>query len=65
MDNSEGKELLRKVIITGAMASILSEDSFQVFHYKLLSYLGAHGHQWARERGLDLIGKNPHNGHGA
>ena len=56
-DNSQGKELLRRVIITEAMASILSEDSYQVLHYKLLSYLGEHGHLWAKERGLDLIGK--------
>jgi hypothetical protein len=55
-DNSKGKELLRRVIITEAMASILSEDSFQVFHYKLLSYLGEQGNRWAKERGLDLIG---------
>ncbi len=57
-DNSKGKELLRRVIITEAMASILSQDSYQVFHYKLLSFLGQYGHTWARERGLDLIGKN-------
>jgi len=56
-DNCIGKELLRRVIITEAMASILSEDSFMVFHYKLLSYLGQHGYQWAREQRLDLIGK--------
>ena len=56
-DNSKGKELLRRVIITEAMASILSEDSFQVFHYKLLSYLGEEGTKWAKERRLDLIGR--------
>lgn len=56
-DNSKGRELLRRVIITEAMASILSEDSYQIFHYKLLSYLGEHGHRWAKERGLDLIGR--------
>lgn len=58
VDNCKGKELLKRVIITEAMASILSEDSFKVFHYKLLSYLGEHGHQWAKEQRLDLIGKN-------
>ncbi len=56
-DNSKGKELLRRVIITEAMASVLSEDTFQVFHYKLLAYLGEEGTKWARERRLDLIGK--------
>lgn len=61
-DNSKGKELLRRVIITEAMASILSQDSYQVFHYKLLAYLGAHGPQWAKERGLDLIGRSLDNG---
>lgn len=58
-DNSKGKELLRRVIITEAMSSILSEDSFQILHYKLLSYLGEYGHRWAKERGLDLIGNSP------
>ncbi len=58
VDNCIGKELLRRVIITEAMASILSEDTFLVFHYKLLSFLGEHGYQWAREQKLDLIGKN-------
>ena len=58
VDNCMGKELLKRVIITEAMASILSEDTFKVFHYKLLSYLGEHGRQWAREQQLDLIGKN-------
>jgi hypothetical protein len=57
VDNCIGKELLRRVIITEAMASILSEDTFTVFHYKLLSYLGQDGYKWAREQGLDLIGK--------
>ena len=57
-DNCKGKELLRRVIITEAMASILSEDTFQVFHYKLLSYLGEQGTLWAKERQLDLIGKS-------
>ena len=61
-DNSKGKELLKRVIITEAMASILSEDSYQVFHYKLLAYLGQLGHQWAKERGLDMIGRNAENG---
>jgi len=56
-DNCKGKELLRRVIITEAMASILSEDTFKVFHYKLLAYLGVHGQQWAKEQQLDLIGK--------
>ena len=56
-DNCKGKELLRRVIITEAMSSILSEDTFQVFHYKLLSYLGEDGSRWAKERQLDLIGK--------
>jgi hypothetical protein len=59
VDNCTGKELLRRVIITEAMASILSEDTFLVFHYKLLSYLGEHGYRWAREQKLDLIGKGP------
>jgi hypothetical protein len=58
VDNCRGKELLRRVIITEGMASILSEDTYQIFHYKLLCYLGPHGHQWAREYGLDLIGKS-------
>lgn len=56
VDNCTGKELLRRVIITEAMTSILSEDSFQVLHYKLLSYLGVHGNEWAKEEKLDLIG---------
>jgi hypothetical protein len=46
------------VIITEAMASILSDDEFKVFHYKLLSYLGEHGYKWAKEQQLDLIGRN-------
>ncbi len=58
VDNCKGKELLRRVIITEAMASILSEDTFKVFHYKLLSYLGEHGYKWAKEQQLDLIGRN-------
>ena len=57
VDNCIGKELLRRVIITEAMASILSEDTYLVFHYKLLSYLGEHGYKWAKEQQLDLIGK--------
>jgi hypothetical protein len=58
VDNCKGKELLKRVIITEAMASILSEDTFRIFHYKLLSYLGEHGQKWAREQQLDLIGKS-------
>ncbi len=58
VDNCMGKELLRRVIITEAMSSILSEDSFMVFHYKLLSYLGEHGREWAKEQHLDLIGRS-------
>ncbi len=58
VDNCIGKELLRRVIITEAMASILSEDTFMIFHYKLLSYLGEHGYKWAKEQQVDLIGKN-------
>lgn len=58
VDNCRGKELLRRVIITEGMASILTEDTFRIFHYKLLSYLGEQGRQWAREQQLDLIGKN-------
>jgi hypothetical protein len=58
VDNCKGKELLRRVIITEAMGSILSEDTFKVFHYKLLSYLGEHGTKWAKEQQLDLIGRN-------
>lgn len=58
VDNCIGKELLQRVIITEAMASILSEDSFLVFHYKVLSYLGEHGYKWAREQQLDMIGRN-------
>ena len=58
VDNCIGKELLRRVIITEAMASILSEDTYLVFHYKLLSYLGEHGYQWAKEQQMDLIGKD-------
>jgi hypothetical protein len=58
VDNCIGKELLRRVIITEAMASILSEDTYMVFHYKLLSYLGEYGYKWAREQKMDLIGKN-------
>jgi hypothetical protein len=57
VDNCMGKELLRRVIITEAMASILSQDTFMAFHYKLLSYLGEQGYKWAREEKLDLIGK--------
>ena len=57
VDNCIGKELLRRVIITEAMASILSEDTYLVFHYKFLSYLGEHGYKWAKEQQLDLIGK--------
>ena len=56
VDNCTGKELLRRVIITEAIASILSQDSFQVLHYKLLSYLGVHGSEWAKQEKLDLIG---------
>ncbi len=56
VDDCIGKELLKRVIITEAMTSILNQDSFQVFHYKLLSYLGVHGHEWAKEHKLDLIG---------
>jgi hypothetical protein len=56
VDNSKGKELLRRVIITEAMSSILGEDSFQVLNYKLLSYLGKLGYQWAREQKLDILG---------
>ncbi len=58
VDNCIGKELLRRVIITEAMASILSEDSYMAFHYKLLAYLGEHGYKWAKEQKLDLIGKD-------
>jgi hypothetical protein len=58
VDNCIGKELLRRVIITEAIASILNEDTFMVFHYKLLSHLGEHGYRWAKELQLDLIGKN-------
>ncbi len=58
VDNCTGKELLMRVIITEAMTSLLREDSFQVFHYKLLSFLGVHGHQWAKEHKLDIIGTN-------
>ena len=58
VDNCKGKELLKRVIVTEAMSSILSEDTFKIFHYKLLSYLGEHGLRWAREQQLDLIGKN-------
>lgn len=58
VDNCIGKELLRRVIITEAMASILSEDSFLIFHYKLLSFLGEQGYNWAREQQLDMIGRN-------
>ena len=56
VDNCTGKELLKRVIITEAISSILSQDPFQVFHYKLLSYLGVHGNEWAKEEKLDLIG---------
>ena len=56
VDNSVGKELLRRVIITEAMASILNEDSFEIFTYKVLSYLGEHGYKWAKEYNLDLVG---------
>lgn len=58
VDNCKGKELLKRVIVTEAMSSILSEDTFKIFHYKLLSYLGEHGLRWVREQQLDLIGKN-------
>ncbi len=58
VDNCTGKELLRRVVITEAMASILSQDTFMTFHYKLLSYLGEHGYKWAKEDKLDLIGKS-------
>ncbi len=58
VDNCKGKVLLKRVIITEAMASILSEDTFRIFHYKLLSYLGEHGRKWAKEQQLDLIGKS-------
>ena len=57
VDNCKGKELLRRVIISEAFTSILQEDSFQVFHYKVLSYLGDIGPQWAREENMDLIGE--------
>lgn len=56
VDNCSGKELLKRVIITEGMTSILAQDSFQVLHYKLLSYLGVHGDLWAKEEKLDLIG---------
>lgn len=56
VDNCKGKELLRRVLITEAFTSILNADSFQVFHYKVLSYLGDIGPKWAREAKLDLIG---------
>jgi hypothetical protein len=59
VDNCKGKELLRRVIITEAMASILSQDAFMTFQYKLLSYLGQQGYRWAKEQKLDLIGKGP------
>ncbi len=58
VDNCTGKELLRRVIITEAMASILSEDTSLVFHYKLLSYLGEHGYKWAKEQKVDMLGKH-------
>lgn len=57
-DNCTGKELLRRVIITEAMTSILSEDTFAILHYKLIAYLGEHGYRWAKEAKLDLIGKS-------
>ncbi|MBP7052961.1 MAG: hypothetical protein KBE65_18300 [Phycisphaerae bacterium] len=59
VDNCKGKELLKRVIITEAMASILSQDTFMTFQYKLLSYLGQQGYKWAKEQKLDLIGKGP------
>ena len=59
VDNCKGKELLKRVIITEAMASILSQDAFMTFQYKLLSYLGQQGYKWAKEQKLDLIGKGP------
>ncbi len=57
VDNCKGKELLERIVITEAMSSILDEDNFEVFHYKVLSYFGNCGQQWAQERKLDLIGK--------
>ena len=56
VDNCKGKDLLKRVLITEAVTSILSEDSYQVLHYKLLSYFGQDGYQWAKENKLDLIG---------
>lgn len=56
-DNCIGKELLRRVIITEAIASILNEDTFRVIHYKLIAFLGEDGYRWAKEQKLDLIGK--------
>ncbi|MCP4455315.1 MAG: hypothetical protein GY809_27970 [Planctomycetes bacterium] len=58
VDNCTGKELLMRVIITEAVTSMIREDSFQVLHYKLLSFLGVHGDQWAKEHKLDMIGTN-------
>ncbi|MFC1762763.1 hypothetical protein ACFL6U_11885 [Planctomycetota bacterium] len=57
VDNCKGKELLRNVIITEAIDSILREETYQMFHYKLLSYLGECGYRWAAEGQMDLIGK--------
>jgi hypothetical protein len=56
VDNCKGKELLARVVITEAMSSILDEDNFEVFHYKVLSYFGDSGQQWAQDHKLDLIG---------
>ena len=56
VDNCMGKELLKRVIITECVASLLAEDPFHVIHYKLLSYLGEDGHRWSKEEKLDLIG---------
>ena len=56
VDNCKGKELLKRVIITECVASLLSEDPYHVLHYKVLSYLGEDGHRWAIEEKLDLIG---------
>ncbi len=57
VDNCKGKELLKRILITEAMASILSQETFMAFQYKLLSYLGECGYRWAKEQKLDLIGK--------
>ncbi len=56
-DNCTGKELLKRVIITEAMVSILSDDSSRVLHYKLIAFLGEQGDKWTKEEKTGVVGR--------